>query len=458
MTLRISPEEIASRSASPLLAVAHWWERCRLGDVAEVANGAAFKSKEFNTNGDGLPLIRIRDVGQPEASTHYSGEYKTDYLVQSGDLLIGMDGDFRIARWNGVQSLLNQRVCRLRVGSSRFYSDRFLEHVLQPYLDEIHKATSAVTVKHLSSRTVQDLPIPLPPRAEQERIVSAIEEHFSRLDFAETALEATRSKLQTLRRSVLAAAFYGRLTNPSHTTNADCEQLPGDWRLASIADVAEVHLGRQRSPQHHTGEQMRPYLRAANVTWDGINLEDVKTMNFHDADFDRFRLTRGDILLNEASGSPNEVGKPAVWGGEIEDCCFQNTLLRLRPRDLNGDYLYWYCYSSALSGRFGEAGRGVNIRHLGKRGLSQFPIPLGPRAEQERVVDAIEESLSRLDAAEATFDAVRSKMGAFRRSVLAEAFAGRLVPQNSDDEPAAALLARIAAERPVRPTSRKRSK
>ena len=455
MTLRVSPEEIVSRSASPLLAVAHWWERCRLGDIAEVTNGAAFKSTRFNTSGDGLPLIRIRDVGQPEALTHYSGEYESHYLVQRGDLLIGMDGDFRIARWDGVPSLLNQRVCRLRLRSSGLYSDRFLEHVLQPYLDEIHKATSAVTVKHLSSRTVNDLPIPLPPFIEQERIVAAIEEHFSRLDFAEAALDVAQAKLQALRQSVLAAAFSGRLTNPTHATDTDPGQLPGGWSLAPIADVADVHLGRQRSPRHHSGEQMRPYLRAANVTWEGISLEDVKTMNFDDADFDRFRLTRGDILLNEASGSPNEVGKPAVWDGEIEDCCFQNTLLRLRPRDLNRDYLYWYCYSSALSGRFGEAGRGVNIRHLGKRGLAQFPIPFGPRAEQEHVVAAIEESLSRLDAAEAALDAVRAKMAAFRRSVLAEAFAGRLVPQDLDDEPAAALLALIAAEHPARPTSRK---
>ena len=319
-------------------------------------------------------------------------------------------------------------------------------------------AGRGVNIRHIGKRGLARFPIPVAPLAEQERVVAAIEEHFSRLDFAEAALDVAQVKLQALRRSVLAAAFSGRLTNPTHTTNTDPGQLPGGWKLAPIADVAEVHLGRQRSPRHHSGEQMRPYLRAANVTWRGISLDDVKTMNFDDADFDRFRLTRGDILLNEASGSPNEVGKPAVWDGQIEDCCFQNTLLRLRPRDLNGDYLYWYCYSSALSGRFGEASRGVNIRHLGKRGLAQFPVPLGPRAEQEHVIAAIKESLSRLDAAETALDAVRAKMAAFRRSVLAEAFAGQLVSQDPDDEPAAVLLARIAAERPVRPTSRKRSK
>ena len=193
--------------------------------------------------------------------------------------------------------------------------------------------------------------------------------------------------------------------------------LPDGWIWATVADISDVQLGRQRSPQHHAGEQMRPYLRAANVTWQGICLNDVNEMNFDDADFKKYRLSSGDILLNEASGSPHEVGKPVIWNNEIEGCCFQNTLLRLRPQFLNRDYVYWYCYTSALTGRFGEAGRGVNIRHLGKRGLSQFPIPVAPLAEQERIVAAIEEHFSRLDAVEHDITTARAK-GATLPSVV----------------------------------------
>ena len=76
MTLRLAPKDIVALSTSPLLTTASWWERCRLGDIVEVTNGAAFKSARFNTDGDGLPLIRIRDVGQPKALTHYSGATK----------------------------------------------------------------------------------------------------------------------------------------------------------------------------------------------------------------------------------------------------------------------------------------------------------------------------------------------------------------------------------------------
>ena len=198
--------------------------------------------------------------------------------------------------------------------------------------------------------------------------------------------------------------------------------LPRSWVWATVADISDVQLGRQRSPQHHAGKQMRPYLRAANVTWQGICLNDVNEMNFDDVDFEKYRLSSGDILLNEASGSPHEVGKPAIWNNEIDGCCFQNTLLRLRPQLLNRDHLYWYCYASALTGRFGEAGRGVNIRHLGKRGLSQFPIPVAPLAEQERIVAAIEEHFSRLDATDTAVAAAQRRLDALRRSAAAELF------------------------------------
>lgn len=199
-------------------------------------------------------------------------------------------------------------------------------------------------------------------------------------------------------------------------------ELPEGWEWSTIGEVADVQLGRQRSPQHHQGEKMRSYLRSANVTWDGISLDDVKEMNFDDTDFEKYVLQSGDLLLNEASGSPNEVGKPAIWRGEIEDCCFQNTLLRVRSRDVDRSYMYWYCHYAALTGQFGEAGRGVNIRHLGKRGLSSFPIPVAPAAEQEQIVEFLDEHLSRLESSRSAVASARQRLDVFERSVISTLF------------------------------------
>lgn len=198
--------------------------------------------------------------------------------------------------------------------------------------------------------------------------------------------------------------------------------LPRSWEWSTLGEVGDVTLGRQRSPQHHHGPNMRPYLRSANVTWRGIDISDVNEMNFDPADAATFELVPGDLLLNEASGSASEVGKPAIWRGEIEGCCFQNTLLRVRTRGPLVEYLYWYCMSAALAGRFGDAGRGVNIRHLGKQGLAAFLIPIPPHAEQERIVAAIEENLSRVAAAEAALGAAAAKASLLTRATVGHLF------------------------------------
>ena len=220
--------------------------------------------------------------------------------------------------------------------------------------------------------------------------------------------------------------------------------LPVGWAEARLADVAEVRLGRQRSPSRATGERMRPYLRAANVNWSGLALADVKEMAFTEAESKVYELQPGDILLGEASGSPAEVGKPGQYKGEIAGCCFQNTLLRVRvPKELDSDFYELFFRKEALTGRFAAGSRGVGIHHLGAAALTNWTVPVPPRAEQERIVTAIDEAFSKLDAGEAALRAARQRLKRLRESVLSAAVTGRLVPQDLTDEPSSKLLADV---------------
>ncbi|GGK40512.1 restriction endonuclease subunit S [Nocardia camponoti] len=180
-------------------------------------------------------------------------------------------------------------------------------------------------------------------------------------------------------------------------------------KIVSVEQIAEVKLGRQRSPKNHDGPKMRQYLRAANVGWGGLLLDDVKTMNFTDAEMVQFRLEPGDILLNEASGSPREVGKSAIWGGEIDECAFQNTLLRVRLHDdaVDSRYLLHFFRREAETGAFVRGSRGTGINHLGRAALAKWEVPLLSIEEQRRIAaildhaDALRakrrEALARLD-------------------------------------------------------------
>lgn len=232
------------------------------------------------------------------------------------------------------------------------------------------------------------------------------------------------------------------------------ENPPG-WEPARLADIAEVRLGRQRSPSRAFGDHMRPYMRAANVTWDGVCLDDVKEMDFTPAEFETYQLKSGDIILAEASGSASEVGKPAIWRDQVPGACFQNTLIRVRTTGALVSFLFWHFFNDAVSGRFASASKGVGIHHLSAGVLSNWQTRIPPLGEQARIVEALDSYLSRLDAAVASLERVQAKLRLYRASVLKAAVEGRLVPteaelarwEQRDYEPATVLLERILKER-----------
>ena len=441
MTLRLAPKDIVAQSTSPLLAIADWWERCRLGDVAVVTNGAAFKSASFNTLGDGLPLIRIRDVGQQQAPTHYSGDYEERHLVESGDLLIGMDGDFRIARWTGGRALLNQRVCRLQAHDPDLYCDRFLEYVLQPYLDEIHKVTSSVTVKHLSSRTVTELPIPLPPRAEQERIVAAIDEHFSRLDATDTALAVAQRRLDALRRSAAAELF----------------DRP-DWAWSTLGEIADLRGGVTKDAKREADPDYveYPYLRVANVQRGFLDLSAVTTIRADRRKAEKLVLQPGDILFNEG-GDRDKLGRGWVWEGQIENCIHQNHVFRARLTNGGFDPYFISMHANTWGQRWFErhGKQTTNLASINLATLKTFPVPAPSLKDQQAVVAELR-SITRSEKRLRTdLERAEHHSRTLRRSILSRAFSGQLVPQDRNDEPASVLLERIAASRATTPKRRK---
>lgn len=199
--------------------------------------------------------------------------------------------------------------------------------------------------------------------------------------------------------------------------------LPPGWECAQLDEVAEVRLGRQRSPKNHTGSQMRPYLRAANVGWQGLRLDDVKMMNFTDEEAEIYRLKYGDVVVAEASGSPGEVGKPALWRNEVKECCLQNTLIRVRSLGaVEPAFLLHFIRAEALRGSFAEKSRGVGIHHIGRTRLAEWRIPIPPLPEQRRIVATLEGQLSRIDAAIKITRSTGAKSSALSMSLLKNIF------------------------------------
>ena len=168
------------------------WEKVSIGKVCEILNGYAFKSDYFNDQKMGLPLIRIRDINSGFSGTYYSGQFGNKYIVNNGDLLIGMDGDFVATLWKHGKALLNQRVCKLENFKD---ADRsYVYYLIQKELDSIHEITYAVTVKHISTSQIENIQIPLPPLAIQKQVVEKIEAERLLVESAKKLIEIYEQK------------------------------------------------------------------------------------------------------------------------------------------------------------------------------------------------------------------------------------------------------------------------
>ncbi|TAM21980.1 MAG: restriction endonuclease subunit S [Rhodanobacter sp.] len=169
------------------------WAWARIADLALPQAGFAFKSTGFNEISQGLPLIRIRDVGDNNPTTFFSGDYREEFCVASGDWLISMDGEFRVREWSGPLALLNQRVTRLLFYGADVFQP-FVSSALQFKLTELQGTKAYTTVDHLSGGQIANSVIALPPLAEQSRIVTRVEELMQLCDALEAKgrLEATQ--------------------------------------------------------------------------------------------------------------------------------------------------------------------------------------------------------------------------------------------------------------------------
>ena len=157
------------------------WEWTKLFNCVEILYGYPFDSTMFNEIGWGYPLIRIRDVLPAETKTYTTEETEEKYVIKKGDMLVGMDGNFNVSFWNSQDAYLNQRVCKIET-KGNILNQRFLYYYLPIALEEIFQTVSYVTVRHLSDKHLRSMYIPLPPLAEQKRIVAKIEQLFKEID------------------------------------------------------------------------------------------------------------------------------------------------------------------------------------------------------------------------------------------------------------------------------------
>jgi type I restriction enzyme, S subunit len=396
-----------------------------------------------------------------------------------------------------MDATTNQAVCGIFLPDG--VDTRYMFNFLLSMRRELIKQGKGGAQSNISNGIVRQLPVPLAPPAEQLRIVAKIEELFSDLDAGVSALERVRANLKRYRAAVLKAAVEGRLTEAWRTRHPATEpaaallerilaergakweqdqlrkfkesgktppkgwkenfedssapligglgSLPPGWSWSNIDRIADVQGGIQKQPKRAPASNAYPYLRVANVRRDQLLLDDLEKFELFPGELERLRLEPNDLLIVEGNGSLTEIGRSAIWRGEIPNCVHQNHIIRVRP--LGGMVtgfvnMYWNSPNGAKR-VMAEAASTSGLYTLSVTKVCRLPVPIPPLAEQAQIVAEVDRRLSVADAAETQVEHALQRAARLRQAILKRAFEGKLVPQDPTDEPAAALRERIKA-------------
>ena len=403
-----------------------------------------------------------------------------------------------------VESSLNQDLKALTppFGISPDYIAWGLRACEQLILNTCRKG--GTTVHSIEMPHLSTFEIPIAPTNEQHRIVDRIEVLFDEIDRGVESLHDAKKAIELYRQSLLKSAFEGRLTADWRAKNPDKLECPdallgrireqrkdcykaalldweralGKWRekggkgkrpvkpkapkryTTDHSDLALPHLPygwawshlgcSSTGPEYGTAAKSSPQgdvpvVRMGNIQNGRIDWADLVYTSDTD-EIARYSLQHGDVLFNRTN-SPELVGKTAIYRGE-RSALFAGYLVRVNQIDqlVSGPYVAHFL-NSPLAREHGKSVKtdGVNQSNINGTKLQEYPFPFCSPDEQAKIVRILDARLEAAEALDKEIDANLARADALRQSILKKAFAGKLVPQDPDDEPAQALLARIRA-------------
>ena len=465
------------------LSLPKGWEWAPLAGISYVTMGQSPPGDTYNRSGDGVPLINgpVEFTAGPFGRTIVN-QFTTapTKLCQEGDLLICVRGSttgrtnvaaFRACIGRGVAAICSS------------FDDEFIRLFLWKVREDIISMGRGIAFPSVSKKQLENLAIPLPPLAEQRRIVAKVDDLMAlcdRLEEARTVREDTRDRLtkasltrlsaadtdvptfrsharfavdalpaltartdqvKHLRQTILSLAVRGKLVEQDQSdepvgsllayrairaSDSQWFEIPATWAWVSVRAVAKSRLGKMLDKSKNTGAPRR-YLRNVNVRWFNFDLSDVLEMRFEDAELPEFALRAGDVLICEGG----EPGRAAVWDEREDDIYFQKAIHRVRFLDIvDGQYFVNALRASADEGRLAEYFTGTTIKHFTGTALRAYVFPLPPLAEQRRIVAKVDELMTLCDELEAGLDAAGGTRSLLLDSLLHESLGSHVAVIN----------------------------
>jgi type I restriction enzyme S subunit len=392
------------------------WDTARVREHADLVNGYPFESELFTTNG-GMPLVRIRDIHNNMTEVCYAGEPVPEAMIDNGDILVGMDGDFNVSRWRGGRAFLNQRVCCVRPKST--VDGRYLSYLLPTPLKLINEFTYSTTVKHLSSFDILKIRFPYPPLHQQHAIADYLDHETARLDALVAAKERLIELLAEKRRAIIAHAVTHGLNPIAPLRDSGFQwlgQTPAHWEIER-----SKWLFRERDERSVTGEE--EMLTVSHLT--GVTPRSEKEVNMFEAETNEgYKICRaGDLVINTLWAWMGAMGVSPVDGivspaynvyrpGAQLDSAYVDALVRITV-----------FAEEAI--RFSKGVWSSRLR-LYPEGFFEIWMPVPPLNEQHAIVAYIASETAKLDALRVAAERTVRLLKERRAALIADAVTGEI--------------------------------
>ena len=482
------------------------WCWAKIGNLLDVIRGASPRPKgDPRFFGGDIPWIMISDVTKSKGkfisrtrdTVTEEGSKRSRYL-KKGTLILSNSGSVCIPKILAVDGCIHdgfvafpERIENLE----KLYFYYYFEYI-RPLI--INANRQGVTQVNLNTTIVKDIDIPLPPHPEQQRIVTKIEELFTRLDAGMETMKQVQAQLQRYRQSVLKAAVEGRLTaewrgqhkdeleaadkllehilkerrekweaeqlakyktqgktplknwqdkykEPTPLNTSDLPDLPEGWIWTTMDNISiKITDGEHIRPK--MVKKGVPFLSAKNVQDNSIIFDGILYVSQDDAARFRQRCNpeRNDILIVSRGAT---VSRTCVINVDKEFCLLGSVILIKPSRFLRGKFIAYMLKSSTIQKTMIELSGSTAQQAIYIRDIRNLLIPIAPMTEQEIITDKVERIFSNIEEVDMIIKTELKRGQSLRQSILKHAFDGKLVPQDPNDEPASILLERIKAEK-----------
>lgn len=408
------------------------WTEAPLSGIAAIIAGQAPPGISYNTDGDGLPLFQGKtDFGDLYLDQPRLWTTTPSKVAEREDVLLSVRAPVGPTNLATARCAIGRGLAAIR--GNEGVSQKYLLYALRASEHRLREHATGTTFAAITSGVIRDHRIPLAPTAEQERIVAAVEEQFSRLDAGVAALRRAQGQLKRMRAAVLQVAVAGHLV-PSVERCWDRRPLP---KLGTVDRGRSRHRPRN-APELYGGPY--PFIQTGDVA-SAMPWITSYSQTYNEKGLAQSRLwPSGTLCITIAAN----IAKTGIL---TFDACFPDSVVGFVAEDGPTAIRWIEMIVRHMQGRLEQLAPATAQKNINLAVLRALEIPYPDLEYQAEVVGEYDRQMSLIASLEAALDAAARKSDRLRSSILATAFSGKLTPQNPNDEPSSVLLERIAAER-----------